>query len=124
MNPDEGDQRIRAALAEAHRSDGARMPSFKQMWTAAKQTARSRSSARVWLLTSASLTAAIGLAAWLIAQLGPPAAEFPRGTHWTGPTDFLLRTPGLVTLRTVPEFGSTSSSPLLHPPVDARRGTP
>ena len=124
MKPDEGEERIRAALAAAHRDDAEQMPTFNQVWTAARPTGRSRSSARVWLLTCASLTAAIGLATWLIAQLGPPAAEFPRGTHWNGPTDFLLRTPGLVTLRTVPEFGSTSSNPLLHPPMDARRGTP
>jgi len=124
MKPDDAEARIRAALGEAHRDDGAQTPSFERVWRAARQGDRARPSALTWLVTCASLVAAMGLAAWLVSRLGPPPAPLPTGTHWRGPTDFLLETPGLVTLRTVPELGSTSADPLLRPPVDERRGTP
>lgn len=124
MKPDDGEARIRAALAEAHRDDPARMPSFDRAWAAAGRNRQTRPIALPWLLTCASLAAALGLSAWLVGQLGPPSAELPNGTHWSYPTDFLLDTPGLVTLRTVPELGSTSSYPLLHPPVEEARGKP
>lgn len=124
MKPDDAEARIRAALAEAHREDAAKTPSFERMWRAAGEGKRARSSALTWLVTCGSLAAAMGLAAWLVSRLGPPPAPLPTGTHWSGPTDFLLETPGLVTLRTVPDLGLTAPQPFPHPPPDDRRGTP
>ncbi|HMK72092.1 MAG TPA: hypothetical protein VK454_02070 [Myxococcaceae bacterium] len=124
MKPDDAEARLRAALADAHREDATRTPPFDRMWRAAGRGESGRSSPVPWLVTCASLAAAMGLAAWLVSRLGPPPAPLPTGTHWRGPTDFLLETPGLVTLRTVPELGPSSTDPLLRPPVDERRGTP
>jgi hypothetical protein len=124
MKPDDGEARIRDALAEAHRADAARMPSFERVWAAAGRTGPTRHAALPWLLTCASLASALGLSAWLVGQLGPPPAKLPTGAHWSYPTDFLLSTPGLVTMRTVPELGATSSYPPLHSPVEAARGKP
>jgi hypothetical protein len=124
MNSDDDEARIRAALDEAHRDDATRMPSFDRLWADAQRNRRARSSPFAWLLTCVSLAAAMGLSAWFVRQIGPPPAKLPTGARWYGPTDFLLETPGLVTLRTVPELGPASSSPLRLPPVDALRGTP
>ena len=110
MKPDV-DEALRAALAEAHRHDEAKMPSFERVWKEAGQGPVQHPSPLPWLMTCASLAGALGLAAWLIGQLGPPPAQFPGGTRWNGPTDFLLETPGLVTLRTVPEFPDAAPRP-------------
>jgi hypothetical protein len=116
------DDALRATLAEAHRGDAARTPSFDRVWAAAHRGSPPRHSPVPWLVTCASLAAALGLAAWLVGRLGPPPAQLPTGTSWIGPTDFLLETPGLVTLRTVPEL--VPSVPDQFPAPGTRRGKP
>jgi hypothetical protein len=120
MKPDDDDA-LRAAFAEAHRSDAERTPSFDQAWRTVRSDRRPRPSPTPWLATCATLLAAAGLAVWLVGRLGPPPAQLPTGTSWRGPTDFLLETPGLVTLRTVPKL---FPDPVLRPEPDARRGNP
>ena len=124
MKPEDSEARIRAALADAHRGDAAREPSFERMWRAARRSEPVHSSPLPWFLACASLAAAMGLAVWLVGRLGPPPAQLPAGTRWVGPTDFLLETPGLVTLRTVPEIGSGALPSGGPPRPDERRGTP
>jgi hypothetical protein len=121
MKP-EDDDALRNALADAHRSDAARTPSFDRVWSAARRGGGARHSPLPWLVTCASLTAALGLAALLVGRLGPPPAPLPIGTRWIGPTDFLLETPGLVTLRTLPEL--VPSIRELPPDPGTRRGIP
>lgn len=123
MKPDDDDA-LRAAFADAHRRDAERTPSFHQAWRTAHSAERTHASATPWLLTCASLVAAAGLAVWLVGHLGPPPAQLPVGTTWRGPTDFLLETPGLVTLRTVPVLNPTFPEPVLRPDPNARRGNP
>jgi hypothetical protein len=118
MKP-EDDDALRAALAAAHRGDAAQTPSFDRAWRLARQGVPARPSAVPWLVTCATLASALGLAAWLVGRLGPPPAQLPPGTRWIGPTDFLLETPGLVTLRTVPQL--VPDLPLEPGP---RRGNP
>ncbi len=120
MKPDDDDG-LKAAFAEAHRSDGERMASFHQVRQRGPHPGRPGASPMPWLVTCATLVTAAGLAVWLVGRLGPPPAQLPMGTHWSGPTDFLLETPGLAMLRTVPEF---SSDPVLRPAADTRRGNP
>src|SRR5271156_5263855 len=105
MKPDDDDA-LRSAFAEAHREDAQRRPAFDQTWAKARRDSQPRPSATPWLVTWATLVGAGGLAVWLVGQLGPPPAPLPTGTSWRGPTDFLLETPGLVTLRTVPILNS------------------
>jgi len=121
MKP-EDDDALRAALAEAHRGDAARRPSFERLWAAAGRGGPRHTSPVPWLVTCGSLAAAMGLAAWLIGHLGPPPVRLPTGVRWIGPTDFLLETPGLVTLRTVPELAP--GLPLQLPDTATRRGKP
>jgi hypothetical protein len=123
MTPDDDDA-LRAALAEAHRRDAERAPTFDQAWQRARHGSRPHTSAVPWLVTCASLVTAAGLAVWLVGRLGPPPAQLPSGTTWRGPTDFLLETPGMVTLRTVPTLIPSFPEPGLHPDPNARRGNP
>jgi hypothetical protein len=122
MKPDDDDDALRAALAEAHRRDAERLPSFNQTWKPAHH--RTHPSSVPWLVTCASLVAAAGLAVWLVGRLGPPPARLPAGTTWRGPTDFLLETPGLVTLRTVPNLIPSFPEPPLRQGPNARQGNP
>ena len=123
MKPDD-DEEVRVALEQAHRSDAVRTPPFDRMWALRRGGGRTSPSPVPWLVTCASLAAALGLAAWLVSQLGPPPAQLPLGTQWIGPTDFLLETPGLVTLRTVPTLVPKLADPALRPKADAVRGNP
>jgi hypothetical protein len=117
----EDDDALRAALAAAHRGDAAHTPPFHQVWGAARPI-RGRHSPVPWLVTCVSLAAALGLAAWLVGRLGPPPAQLPTGTSWIGPTDFLLDTPDMVTLRTIPVFVPSTGE--LSPEPSRRRGNP
>jgi hypothetical protein len=123
MKPDDDDA-LRAALAEAHQTDAERTPSFDQAWGTARRSSRPPASPTPWLVTCATLATAAVLAVWLVGRLGPPPAQLPTGTTWRGPTDFLLETPGLVTLRTVPELVPTFPEPVRRPDPGVRRGNP
>ena len=120
MTPGDDDARIRAALAEAHRHDGDRAPPFERTWSA---TRRPRASAGRRLVLSAALVAGVGAAVWFVARPHRPAAWQPTGRRWIGPTDFLLQTPDLVTLRALPML-DPAADPLLSPPPAPRRGVP
>ena len=102
MTPGDDEARVRAALAEAHRRDGDRTPSFERVLSGARRRPRASSGRR--LVLSAALGAAVGVALWFVVRPHPPPAWQPTGTRWIAPTDFLLETPDLVTLRTLPRF--------------------
>jgi hypothetical protein len=120
VNPDDDEARLRAALAEAHRGDAERTPSFERVWAAARRPRAVRRSERRWGLLAAGV-AAVGIAigVWVVSRPSTPAASLPTGTRWTAPTDFLLDTPDLVTLRTVPALDPAADR-FLRPPTDGR----
>jgi len=118
MTPGDDEARIRAALAEAHRHDAERAPSFQRVLSVARRTPRPRPARRIVL--AAALGVAVGVALWFVARPHPAPAWQPTGTRWIAPTDFLLETPDLVTLRTLDQ----AADPLLHPPPAPRRGVP
>ena len=123
MTPEDDEARLRAALAEAHRRDGARTPSFERVRSAARRTPRASAGRRL-AVSAAVATAAVALwTLWLVARPQPPPTWQPRGTRWIAPTDFLLETPDLVTLRTLPGL-DPSTDPLLRSPPAPRRGVP
>jgi hypothetical protein len=100
VTPGDDEARLRAALAEAHREDAARTPSFEATWAAARRPRRAQSTWR-WAVVGAGLAvAAAGV--WLVTRPKPAPASPIVGTRWVGPTDFLLETPDLMTLRTLP----------------------
>jgi len=102
VTPGEDEARLRAALAEAHREDARRMPGFEATWSSA-QRRPGRLAARRWAVLSTALVVA-GVATWLVARPRPAPAWPAVSTRWVGPTDFLLETPDLVTLRSVPRL--------------------
>ena len=102
MSPADDDARLRAALAEAHRQDPD-APPFSRLWSARK---RPRQPRRVALVLAAGLAAAAAVGVWFVSRPAPPPAWQPIGAHWVAPTDFLLETPDLVTLRTLPNLDS------------------
>ncbi len=111
MTPEDDEARLRAALAEAHRRDGARTPSFER-----RPVGRSPDAARLWRSTAWRLPAALAAAAVALWTCGsspepqPPPTWQPSGTRWIAPTDFLLETPDLITLRTLPGLDPSTDS--------------
>ena len=102
MTPGDDEARLRAALAEAHRDDARRMPGFGATWASAQRDPGRRAAAWRWAVLSTALVAA-GVATWLVTRPEAAPAAWPTvSTRWVGPTDFLLETPDLVTLRSVP----------------------
>lgn len=99
MTPGDDEARLRAALKEAHQQDGSHTPPFARIWSATRRPA-SVGSPRLFL--AAGIAAAAVVAIWMVTRPAPPPAWQPSGTRWVAPTDFLLDTPDMVTLRTLP----------------------
>jgi hypothetical protein len=99
MRPADDEERLRAALAEAHRRDGDHTPSFTRIWSGTRDP---RTAPRRRLVLVAGLAAAATVAIWAVTRPAPPPPWQPTGTRWVAPTDFLLETPDMVTLRTLP----------------------
>jgi hypothetical protein len=120
VTPGDDEARLRAAMAEAHREDAERTPRFDATWAAARRSRPRRSTWR-WAVAGAGLAvAAAGV--WLVSRPKPPRASLILGTRWVGPTDFLLETPDLMTLRTLPPLDPDADPWTTRPP--APRGTP
>jgi len=118
MSPEDDERRLRAALAEAHRRDAETTPPFARVWAGDRSPA-SQPAIR-WGVVSAGVAAvATVLLVWL-ARTPPSSVAFPTGTRWVAPTDFLLETPDLVTLRTLPAL-DPARDPDLHFPDDGRK---
>jgi hypothetical protein len=120
VTPGDDEARLRAALAEAHREDTGRTPSFEATWAAARRSTPRRSTWR-WAVAGAGLAAAAA-GVWLVVRAKPPPASPILGTRWVGPTDFLLQTPDLMTLRTLPPLDPAADPWTARPP--APRGNP
>ena len=120
MTPGDDDARLRAALAEAHHDDAERALSFERTWAAARRSTPHRSTWR-WAVAGTGLAVAAG-GVWLVTRPTPPPASPILGTRWVGPTDFLLQTPDLMTLRTLPQLDPAADPWRARPP--AKRGTP
>ena len=119
MTPGDDDARLRAAMAEAHRQDAEQTPRFEATWAAARSRPR-RANWR-WAALGAGLVAAAA-GVWVAMRPQPPPAPPILGTRWVGPTDFLLETPDLMTLRTLPPLDPDADPWTARPP--APRGTP
>src|SRR5262249_25699248 len=102
MSPADDDARLRAALAEAHRQDP-EAPALSSLWSTRERSRRPRRLAVAFL---AGLATAAAAGILLVSRPPPPPPWPPIGPRWVAPTDSLLDTPDLVTLRTVPTLHS------------------
>ena len=118
MTPGDEDARLRAAMAEAHRQDAAQTPRFEAMWSSARRSRLHRPTLRWALLSTAVVAAAAGV--WLVSRPKPVPATWPTvETRWVAPTDFLLVTPDLITLRSLPAL-DPAADPLTAKPPEPR----
>ena len=121
MTPGDEDARLRDALAEAHWQDATQTPPFQAMWSSARR-ARPRRSAWRWAALSSAVVAAAAVV-WLLARPKPMPTTWPVvETRWVAPTDFLLVTPDLMTLRSLPGLDPTADPWTTTPPEP--RGLP
>jgi hypothetical protein len=118
VSSEDEEARLRAALAEAHRRDVEVTPAFARVWGPRRSTA-ARPVTRWVVLSAGVLAVVVALVVWRTRVPHEVGSSLPAGTRWIGPTDFLLQTPDLVTLHTVPAL-DLASDPYLHPPTDGR----
>lgn len=132
MTKQPDDDTIRAAIAEAHRDDGAGAPPFAASWRAARGRIAARRSHRpaIWLGAGFGLaTVAAALLLWMrppaprdqvaaapdaTIAAAPSAVDLSAGS-WRTPLDFLLDTPGRDVLRTVPALRSSLPASTIDP---------
>jgi hypothetical protein len=108
-------------MSEAHRQDGAQTPRFEETWGAARQSRPRRSTWR-WALVSMAAVAAAAVV-WLVSRPKPESTTWPTvETRWVAPTDFLLVTPDLITLRSLPALDPDAHPWTAKPPEP--RGLP
>ena len=101
MTPGDDEARLRAAMAEAHREDARRTPRFEATWAAAPAAPDAAGDVAMGgALHGAGLP---GQWACGFSAADPsPSAWLTLGTRWAGLTDFLLETPNLIALRSLP----------------------
>jgi len=108
-------------MAEAHRQDAAQVPRFEAMWSSARRSRPHRSTWR-WAVLSTAVVAAASVV-WLVTRPKPVTAAWPTvETRWVAPTDFLLVTPDLITLRSLPVLDPAADPWTAKPPEP--RGLP
>lgn len=104
MRDDEDDADLRRAFAVLRAEDAAGAPPF----AAVRARALPRRLARLGgLLAAASVAAA--LLGVVVRRPEPPHAAVSM-EQWIAPTDFLLETPGLAIVETVPRIGSVAET--------------
>lgn len=106
--PDDDDADLRQAFADLRRADAEAAPPFERLRAHAVRPGRRLAPGRA-LLVAASLAAAViaGLAVRRPHPAPPPPVSIE---EWAAPTDFLLETPGLEIVQTVPSIGTEGRS--------------
>lgn len=97
---------LRAAFAVVRREDAAGAPPFEAVLAASRRATHRR---RPWLvpaLTGTMAAVVVAVAVLTVARRPEPRPPWaPSIEDWTAPTDFLLETPGMELLETVPSIG-------------------
>jgi hypothetical protein len=120
MNEEE-DRDLRRRFAALRDEDAQDTPDFARLWRQARARHERRPSRRI----AAWLVVAAGTAALLVAAVGryrrpspvspDETSTMPSLSQWRPSTDFLLRTPALEVLTTVPALGEAKPPPALPP---------
>lgn len=102
----EHDREIRALFQQVPRSPA---PPFRRLWSSAREQAQPRARLRRRAFGVVATAAAVVLL-WAVIGIRDSnpgdrlSEELLAQTHWNGPLDFLLETPGDELLRTTPRF--------------------
>lgn len=102
--PPDDETGLREAFAALRREDAATAPPFARVLAGRVVHRRFLAPLLGRLVAAASLAAAVVVAVAVRRPAPPPAALSIE--PWTAPTDFLLQTPGLELLETVPRIGA------------------
>ncbi len=114
-----GDDKLRRAFAELHRSTAKRAPQFRALWNRAQELRRRRPAPR-FRFAAAATVAAAALAALLFFALPRPEGPGVQAgetalardlSSWSAPLDFLLLTPGLELWGAPTDLGSALPGP-------------
>lgn len=117
MTPDHDDDRVlQEAFAELRREDTDQVPSFAAVVEGGATPRRPPNPLRGEALAAGLLVAS--LVVGLVVRRPPPPPPPAAALAWTAPTDFLLRTPGIEVLESVPHFAPRRSLLALDGVVD------
>lgn len=124
MNDEQDDQDLRRRFATLRERETRAVPGFADLW----QSARAHGEARAPRRLAVAVAVAGGVFALLLAIVAhhPSPAPSPRAETitapslggWRAPTDFLLRTPALEVLTTVPALGKATPPPVPSPSIE------
>ena len=126
MSEEEEDQDLRRRFVALREKEAQDTPAFAGLWRHA-QAQRGRRPPRPlvsWLVVAGGTCALL----LLLAGVRPHPTTAPRAptiaapslSAWRPPTDFLLRTPALEVLTTVPVLGAGAFPPVLFPSIERR----
>jgi len=105
------DHDLRERFAGLRREDETRAGDLRSFMRAARPIAK-RSGIRAWFVGATCLAVIVALfaiSAHYLRRHGPIGPQTSI-TEWKSPTDFLLQTPGIEVLRTVPQIGEWPGS--------------
>lgn len=112
MNRQQDDSDLRKLFAAIRESDGDLIPSFQRVWNASRL--RQPKPAGVRILRLAVFVFLVLLGVHLVNRPETKPVKQLAGSlsKWKAPTDFLLKTPGMEVLQSVPTFGAAPHSGL------------
>jgi hypothetical protein len=97
------DAELVRAFAILRQEDEQHVPEFATLWRSRRQVPRGKAR---WLVAAACALVVAAVFLWLrSAQRRPEGVAVASIAEWKAPTDFLLESPGLELLGTVPEIG-------------------
>jgi hypothetical protein len=123
---EEEERDLRRRFAALRKEDARGAPGFAGLWREAHGRRGSRRSRPVFWLAVAAGTCALLVTTAMVARrphLSPSAETIitPSLSHWRPPTDFLLQTPALEILTTVPALGEATPLPVVSPSTERSR---
>lgn len=106
------DRDLRERFSELRRQDHAHAGEFSSLLHRARPHANPIRRLSVWVAVTAGLAVTIAVVVTSIPRSGHRNTGSPEMsiTEWKSSTDFLLRTPGLELLRTIPRIGELPAS--------------
>jgi len=120
---EDDDQDLRRRFLALREQDARDAPDFAFLWRSAQAAAQRRPRPVLFWWTAAAAACVLVLVLVLVRHVQPspsPGPMLPSASlgAWRAPTDFLLRTPAVEVLTTVPVLGAASLPPTPSPPIE------